>query len=282
MLASSAYRVVTTDFFHQANPQDPVKCRLYFTPTPPPIQRNPMPQSYNPAYLQHNQSWPAQGPFHPSWSPSAMGADIPPTSLIFTHGAVSDFNDAELDGFALGFARHHTVLVFEANSAYHNHRAALFPFLLDHFTASALGGRDIGGQAAVRGSVHTPIKTLILLNFSLNNNPDARSELLALDAETEVLFIAFDSITLCPEEQLNAIRKEMKAKTWFVNVLEGDYQFVFPGDLTTRVPDICGQIAGLWLNERDAGKTELTVQVEDDLVSWSEWVAPAPAPASEE
>ncbi|KAL2072865.1 hypothetical protein VTL71DRAFT_12208 [Oculimacula yallundae] len=291
MLAPPVIGVQRTEFTHQSSPQDLIRCGFYYTPNPPEPAVMPM-KPVRPAtaagqalagaaleqYSEALGNWNNELNLYyaaqmiaakPTPVDSAreiarrsvMPDGIPNPGFIITHGGRSNLDG--LEGFALGFARHYTVLMFEDKSDDLNHRAATFRSLLNHFTATVLGGRSEGGRACVRSALYTSVEPLILLNYPLVSGMETRyDELLSLPESAEVLFITGDCDHLCPLIQLAGIRKRMRATTWFVKVLNGDHHFEFHGDLTMRVSDACGQIAGMWKKRRDFSFTELVIKVD--------------------
>ncbi|PVH76920.1 hypothetical protein DL98DRAFT_591764 [Cadophora sp. DSE1049] len=258
-------------FTHWSSPRELIDCRFYFTQNHTGndgVAVELEPESITPERL------PQQPPRKRSYNPTSHTSSLSSPRLHLHTRSNFNLDSPGFEDFALGFARHHNVLMFEDRSESLDHRAANFRSLLNHFTATALGGRSRGARAAVRGAMYTSCKTLIFYTYPLVRDLETRFEkLLALDSKTEVLFVLGDSNPQCPEMQLALVRKRMEAKMWWVRVLRADHRFEFKEDLKKRIPDVCGQIAGLWLKSRDFGLTELTVQTKDGVVVWTEWMA---------
>ncbi|KAH9212865.1 hypothetical protein DL95DRAFT_463524 [Leptodontidium sp. 2 PMI_412] len=295
-------------FTHWSSPREIINCRFYFTPESPAsiaaLELKPVPNApeyptapagqtlaeeaiarYSQELDEYNVETAAREAILARFldsedlAPPTIPKAFPFPGLIFTHGFKSDLDNQGLEGFALGFARHHTVLLFEDRSKDLDHRAATFRSLLNHFTATAMGGRSKAARASTRAAIYTSCKILVFYTYPLIRGLETRyEELLTLDAATDVLFVLGDSDPLCPEIQLASIRKKMKARTWWVRVVNADHSFEFKGELKKRISDICGQIAGLWLTLRDPGLTELTIWEQDGVVSWTDWMAPKPDP----
>lgn len=69
--------------------------------------------------------------------------------------------------------------------------------------------------------------------------------MLALGADTDVLFIIGDSDVLTPETHLKEVRARMKARSWWIRLVQGDHQFKIWETKTIRdaILNIAGQMA---------------------------------------
>lgn len=126
--------------------------------------------------------------------------DILPVSpqIIFTHGGGRGIFQNGFLHFVKGLARSHAVLAFRRDQSTLGSkdsmemRTAAFNYFLNDAYASvvALGGRSFGARAAVRASVYSANKNLILWSYPLLRDSELRKEeLLGLSGDTRVLFI---------------------------------------------------------------------------------------------
>jgi len=132
----------------------------------------------------------------------------------------------------------------------------------------AFGGRSMGARAAVVASQAVTAgphgKLLVLASYPLvGPKGDLRDAiLLALPAETCVLFISGDHDNMCPLTELAKVRAKMKAKTWLVTVVGADHGMEVRGGTalkrgTEEIGRECGRIAARWLQERDESIREM-------------------------
>lgn len=146
----------------------------------------------------------------------------------------------------------------------------------DAGAAVAFGGRSMGARAAVvasqsqsqsqTGTRHG--RLLVLASYPLVGQAkgDLRDAiLLALPAETSVLFISGDRDSMCPLAQLESVRAKMKAQTWLVTVVSADHGMDLHGGKalkkgTEEVGHECGRIAARWLRQRDDGVQEMHIR----------------------
>lgn len=108
-------------------------------------------------------------------------------------------------------------------------------------------------------SLHSSNRNLILWSYPLVRDQDFRKqELLALPADTRVLFIKGTKDWMGPEIVYAPERNEMRAKTWCVYVADLDHSF------NCKTPrqeakncNAIGTIAGMWLQQtEDSDETE--------------------------
>ncbi|PVH89429.1 hypothetical protein DL98DRAFT_355881, partial [Cadophora sp. DSE1049] len=186
--------------------------------------------------------------------------------MIFTHGRGSKLDNEAIVAFMEGWARTQTSLNFEELGDL-NTRAGIFrALMLAYPSATSLGGRSMGARAAARGSMYSPARTLIMFTYPLIRGLDERyEELLELKSDVDVLFVVGDSDALCHEMHLNAIRKRMRARTWWVRMIDGDHALWYdPNEKRNALCNIAGQIAAQWNVSRDPELTELTLDWDKD------------------
>jgi hypothetical protein len=208
----------------------------------------------------------------------------PDPECIFTHGRSSSLDNPAVIAFAQGFARTRPILCFEdANDL--THRTSTFRSLANQFpSASALGGRSMGARAACRAQIYSPVRKLIFFTYPLTRGLDERyEELLALDANTDVLFILGDSDALCHELHLKAIRERMRARTWWIRLLKADHAVWYEDpEQRDTICNVAGQIAAHWnIDEnRNPALTELTLGWNATVgqVQWTGFMAPPQEP----
>ena len=141
----------------------------------------------------------------------------------------------------------------------------------------------MGARASARAQIYSRIKLLIFFTYPLVRGLDERyEEVLSLTADTDVLFIIGDSDPLCHEMHLSAIRSRMKARTWWIRMIQGDHALWYEDAQRDRMCNVAGQLAAWWCDEgnRDAGLTELTLGWDDEarVATWTNWMAPSPKP----
>jgi hypothetical protein len=203
---------------------------------------------------------------------------LPAPEFINTHGRNSGLGSASIVAFTHGFARIRPVLSFENKSDSLNERAATFRALLNAYpSVDVLGGRGKGARAAARAQLYTSAKTLVFFTYPLTRGMEIRSdELLALEADCDVLFIVGDEDAQCIEILLHGMRKQMRAKTWWLRVVNADHKMAFAkSEMRDEICGVAGQIAALWTLERSRDRTELTLKwdFEADQTTWTPWVA---------
>lgn len=170
----------------------------------------------------------------------------PDPFCIFTHGKSTTLDDPHVRSFCLGFARTAPILLFQD---YRDEilRVQTFRSLANSFSSvKAYSGRSLGARNAARATVFSTIKRVILVTFPLVRNLDVRhSDLLALSADTDVLFIIGDSDAMAPETHLKEIRQKMKARSWWIRLVGADHQFKLWEGKTIRdaILNIAGQMA---------------------------------------
>jgi hypothetical protein len=101
-------------------------------------------------------------------------------------------------------------------------------------------------------------------------------ELLALDADTDVIFIVGEEDAQCVEMLWQGVRKRMRAKTWWIRVVGATHKMVFGSEeMGEEICGVLGQIAARWTLKRCRERTELTLKWDYDAgqTAWTEWVA---------
>lgn len=191
----------------------------------------------------------------------------PAPNMIFTHGRGGGLDHKPTAAFTEGFARTQCCLSFVGTRELQQ-RIPIFRSLLNiHPSTVAFGGRSLGARASARAQFYTSVKELIFFTYPLVRGLDERyEELLNLEEDRNVLFISGDSDPLMVEQQLHGIRKRIRAKTWWIKLVDGDHRLEFWHDKrefpdrSYRVCNVAGQIAARWLTgERDPSRTELTI-----------------------
>jgi len=150
----------------------------------------------------------------------------------------------------------------------------------------ALGGRSMGARAAVRAAsaladqFHTP---LVLGSYPLISPTGGKAEraqiLLDLPAGCDVLFISGDKDHMCPLDELDEVRKEMKAQSWLAVVPGAGHGMDVAGKQATKeIGEACGRLAREWLKERDQGERVCEVRWSREKgrvirTSWAEQLA---------
>jgi hypothetical protein len=248
-------------------PSEATLCHMHYTPAP---ASEPTPPP-SPPRLAAPQ---IQLPEMQSGDISAL----PAPEFINTHGRNSGLGSASIVAFTHGFARIRPVLSFENKSDCLNERAATFRALLNAYpSVDVLGGRSKGARAAARAQLYTRAKTLVFFTYPLTRGMEIRSdELLALEANCDVLFIVGDEDAQCIEILLHGIRGQMRAKTWWLRVVNADHKMAFAQpEMRDEICSVAGQIAALWTVERARDRTELTLKWDYDAgqTTWTPWVA---------
>ena len=215
--------------------------------------------------------------------PATNAVNSPEPDFIFTHGKGSRLDNPAIMAFVQGFARNYTVLAFE-DVRDMTERVSTFRSLMNSYpSATAVGGRSMGARASCRAAVYSHIKKLIFFTYPLTRGLSERyEELLALDAETDVLFIIGDSDPMAIELLLNPLRQRMRARSWWIKVIGADHAFWFdPPETRDGICNVAGQIASMWIvdGNRDPERTELTLKYDPtpgiQQVTWTGWTMPA-------
>lgn len=212
--------------------------------------------------------------------PPANPAPVRPNpDCIFTHGRESRLHNATIAAFSEGFARTHTILCFQDTGDLTT-RVATFRSLMRRWpSVTAIGGRSMGARASCRAAIYSSIKKLIFFAYPLVSGLEERSEeLLALDADTDVLFIVGDADARCVEILLQPLRQRMRARTWWIRVVGADHAMWYDDDqVRGTICNISGQIAAMWNidGNRNPAATELTLQYDaaQQQVTWTGWMA---------
>lgn len=256
--APLAQQISRIDFRQpSANPNsDPYPCRLYFTAVPALGSESAIPTEAN-------------LPLKPATEKEYNGRPKP--DVLLTHGANSQLDNPALDSFAEGLASTHTVLCFEDQGSVQQ-RAATFKSLLDAYpSVTTFGGRSKGSVAAAEASLDSSVKKLILFSWPLSSKTrnDLGRDLLQLQQDVDVLFVGGDRDELCDLEDLTKIRKEVRARSWFIRIEGADHGIRFEMAKRRSVCEFAGTVAGQWLNGDVSafGQSEKAAEV---LVSWDE------------
>ena len=196
--------------------------------------------------------------------------DITP-SLIFTHGAGGTLTSDGIANFSVGFAKTLPILCFQGNMNLKS-RVKMFSAVIENQNfATYLGGRSMGARAAVMAATEDT-KLLILASYPLHTDKETRDQiLLDIEPSIDVLFVEGDKDSMCDLSRLEAVRKEMKCKTWLAVVEGADHGMtVSPRTATAEVGSMTGEIAAKWIKDRDNATREGRITW-DEGARWSGW-----------
>ncbi|XMA19384.1 hypothetical protein WAI453_012175 [Rhynchosporium graminicola] len=229
MLADPIVAVQRDDFVHAVTEANLIDCRSYHTVTAHPgaapaalparglgrpsqvrLAAEGVFNQQAAAYAAALAVWTAANPD----GEAAGEPDAPNPDMICTHERRSPLDNPALVSFTEGWARTQVALSF-VNDGELNERAGTFRHLMVTYpSATTLGGKSFGARSATRGSIYSPANKLVMFTYPLVRGLDERyEELLALQADVDVLFIAGDADALCHEMHLRAIRQRMRART---------------------------------------------------------------------
>lgn len=183
--------------------------------------------------------------------------------LIFTHGAGGGLANPATVQFAAGFTGEAPPVVCFQGTMNLQSRVRSFKAVVSQLAESehasrdtfpALGGRSMGARAAVmaaNGDEEGRFKTLVLVSYPLlggKQGADVRDQILYdISADTDVLFVTGSSDKMCPVERLRDVRKNMKAKSWLLEVEGADHGMsAKPKQATAPLRKKTGEIAALW------------------------------------
>ena len=291
MLAGPATPIVRYDFDHRIGPNFTTDCRLHYTPNPDPAPALPVlrrghfreaAKEARNAAVAHHASAQAQDVKEEKEGLAAR----PDPDFLFTHGRGSRLDAPAIVAFSEGFARTQCMLSFSDDRT-HNERATTFRALQNQFPSiTAIGGRSMGAQAAARAQLYGPAKKAVFFSYPLVRGVTIREEeLLAIEADVDVLFIIGDEDPMAQELHFRAVRSRMRCRTWWMKVKRGDHSLFFDANFGRKRIGMCnviGQIAAMWSARRDAQRTELTVDWEgsdeDGHPVWTDWNAAVPDP----
>lgn len=304
MRAAPVTPVTCTEFTFEAVPGVITPCRLYYATSEPPA--NPGPEPIAPVnrsgygnielvtkyarntaiYLKEKEIYDER---LKSFNSYIEEHSLAP-NLIFTHGRGSTLGHHPSVAFSEGFARTQVLLAFECKLE-NIERATVFRSLLNHHygygkTDVAFGGRSKGAHASAGAANYTHVKKLILFTFPLRRGlQDRAEELLALDANTHILFISGDDDPLAVESILLEWRQRMRAKTWWIKLRQGDHALEYsidpdPADRAYKICNVAGQLAAQWSIERDVNRTEMVIHwdPEERVALWTPWEERKPVP----
>jgi predicted alpha/beta-hydrolase family hydrolase len=201
------------------------------------------------------------------------------TTLIFTHGAGGGISNAATTCFAMGFASSAPTLVFEgapnlvartkAFQAVLQHALDVRPQNSGNDLIPVLGGRSLGARAAVQtanarnsglDSTSPPlISALVLVSYPLTGpGGDMRDAILYdIHPGVDVLFVSGDRDGMCNLEQLNGVRKQMRARSWLAVVRGADHGMSSkPASTVEARRKTTGVLAARWFASRDRDRTE--------------------------
>ncbi|MCJ1310433.1 hypothetical protein MMC25_004097 [Agyrium rufum] len=206
-------------------------------------------------------------------------------SLIFTHGAGGGLHAEALLHLYTGFSRVSSMICFKGNM---NLKARVRSFNAvkeDQKFATCLGGRSMGARAAVISATEdSPEKAthLILVSYPLQApKGDLRDQiLLDLPESVKVLFVSGTKDSMCDLQELERVRKEMRAKSWRIVVSGADHgMHVTPKKATEPLGVKVGELAARWLKGPDDSglEGEVTWNDETEEARWSGWNNPSKA-----
>lgn len=203
-----------------------------------------------------------------------------PLNLIFTHGAGGGITNPATRTFAEGASKHALVYSFQGSMNLKS-RIKLFHAVIEHLDIEQpnLGGRSMGARAAVQAAGDYDTPHLVLVSYPLvGANGSVRDEiLLDIDPKVKVLFISGDGDNMCKIQQLNAVRKKMKAKTWLAIVKGADHGMSLKPKMAVEpMRQDTGELAVKWMQKSDPKKTEceLSWDAESEKVVNEGWKAP--------
>ena len=301
MLAPPLAPIRKKDFVHHATPAVAIKCSLQyiFSESPDPstadlslrkVSQNLSNQpttatQFNEQPVPNDQALINKSTIS-SVHKSSEEPAMPGPDMIFTHGRGSELSNEAIVAFTEGWARTQTILSFEELGDL-NTRAGIFrALMLAYPSAASLGGRSMGARAAVRGLMYSPARKLVLFTYPLIRCLEERfEELLELKSDVDVLFVLGDSDALCHEMHLKAVRQRMRARTWWIRMVNGDHALWYdPDEKRNALCNIAGQISARWNVSRDPELTELTLDWDDDAnqPTWTNWMAPSAEAATQQ
>ena len=198
-------------------------------------------------------------------------------ALIFTHGAGGDITDAAMQGFASGFTSTSSMILFSGTMNL-NSRVKDFQAVLNkEGTRPALGGRSMGARAAVLAAqkAESGIKALILASYPMTGakKGDSREQiLLDLPEDIDVLFISGSNDSMCDMKHLHAVVQKMKARSWVLEVQGADHGMKLKEKAgTEQIRRILGNLAAVWLTDRDESKRYCSLNWVDGAVIATGW-----------
>ncbi|MCJ1241517.1 hypothetical protein MMC14_009522 [Varicellaria rhodocarpa] len=200
------------------------------------------------------------------------GEDVPPApALIFTHGAKGKLTSDAMVNFSSGFSVLLPILSFQGNMNLKS-RVKMFNAVMEYHICSCTGGRSMGARAAVMTATKKTLH-LVLVSYPLHAGDQMRDQiLLDLPSSIKVVFMIGERDSMCNLEKLEAVRDEMKCKTWRVVVKNADHGMnVKPKVATTKVGKLCGNIAAKWLSNCDDEEHSEGVLSWDDETQTAEW-----------
>jgi len=158
-----------------------------------------------------------------------------------------------------------------------------------------LGGRSMGARAAVLTAAslleddplapHVYLRyDLILVSYPLMNTKGDKRDQILLDLPRgfSVLFIIGTRDTMCPLDQLEDVRKAMKATSWLLRVEGANHGMeTKPKKMMEQVLEETGRVAAMWmyggLRAEEKGREsriwiEEVAEEKELVVKWSTWV----------
>jgi predicted alpha/beta-hydrolase family hydrolase len=219
-------------------------------------------------------------------------------SLIFTHGAGGGIENPATKDFVTGFASaaSNDVICFQGTMN-PKHRTKTFHAVIENQgRATALGGRSMGARAAVITATECDEENrpeaLILVSYPLGAGAkqtkkqldgDARKQiLLDLPADIDVLFVIGSEDIQCSLRELGSARKEMKARSWLMEVKNGDHGMgLKPKAGMQPVRQRTGALAARWLKEHGDNEQYSTVSWDEEKseVVCSDWHSSSSSPS---
>lgn len=213
--------------------------------------------------------------------------------LIFTHGAGGGLESAAMRSFAAGFSRCGRITSFQGNMNLTS-RVGMFRTVASHHqeeqkgSTLILGGRSMGARAAVLAALElisegVEVQALVLVSYPLTASKNGKQEreferrekiLLDLPEDVDVLFVGGTRDVQCDLEALAEIRREMKGKSWIVQVNGADHGMnLSPKVGTQAVGELVGEVAARWLGDRDQERRlcEVSWDAEGEKAVQGEW-----------
>ncbi|KAK4621622.1 hypothetical protein CLAFUW4_06930 [Fulvia fulva] len=192
--------------------------------------------------------------------------------------------------FADGFSKYLQIVSSQGSATSMPSRLQSFDAVINHEQdVSATGGRSQGARAAALAALHALsankdvswAKQLVLERFPLFGEYDGVSRapiILELPADVEVLFVSGDQDSMCDLDQLNQVRREVRAHSWLLEVPGACHSMEFDranAVVAKAMRAESGRLASQWLAERHNARTTRRVywnwglmQIEDS--GWTE------------
>lgn len=207
-------------------------------------------------------------PFHDkNISCISLSPPASPLSLIFTQGATGRITSPSVVNFAAGFSTLKNITCFQGRSNL-GVRIDMFEHVMKYQPCNVIGGRSMGSRAAIyTAKEFQNVEALILVSFPLLSAKGERREhlLFDIDPTIDVLFVIGDRDSMCDLDQLRALVKRMKPKSWILVVKNADHMMnMNPFKATKRVGEIVGKVVARWIEDRNDSLTDCEIHWDED------------------